>query len=90
MCSVPLKSLSGCFYTTYTPDLPSWVNLEKLPGDAGETIRIINIGDYDQCPCSGKHVSNTGEIGKFRIVSSDFNDGILRIRFKLSGTTYRE
>ncbi len=58
-------------------------NLERLPEDAGDKIRIIKIGDYDACPCIGQHVKNTSEIGTFKIVSSSFNDGVLRMRFKL-------
>ena len=58
-------------------------NLDKLPENAGNKIRIITIGDYDSCPCIGQHVKNTSELGEFRIVSSSFNDGVLRIRFKL-------
>ena len=61
-------------------------NLERLPNSAGEMIRIIEIGDYDACPCSGLHVSNTKEIGSFNIISTDFNNGVLRIRFKLHDT----
>ena len=58
-------------------------NLSKLPYEAGEKIRIIKIGDYDACPCSGLHVTKTNEIGIFKIISTSFNDGVLRIRFKL-------
>lgn len=58
-------------------------NLSKLPDNAGEKIRIIKIGDYDACPCSGLHVSTTKEIGGFRIISTDFKESVLRIRFKL-------
>ena len=61
----------------------SHFNLERLPEDAGDTIRIIRVGDYDACPCSGNHVENTKEIGKFRIISTSFNNDVLRIRFKL-------
>jgi Ser-tRNA(Ala) deacylase AlaX len=57
--------------------------LSRLPEEAGETIRIIKIGDYDACPCSGVHVKSTKEIGKFQIISTSFEDGVLRIRFKL-------
>ncbi|MCK7526427.1 MAG: hypothetical protein MZV64_56925 [Ignavibacteriales bacterium] len=57
--------------------------LSQLPDDAGDTIRIIKIGDYDTCPCSGVHVSSTKEIGAFQIISTSFEDGVLRIRFKL-------
>ena len=58
-------------------------NLTKLPDEADNTIRIIKIGDYDACPCSGLHVSHTKEIGRFKIISTGYNDGKLRIRFKL-------
>jgi len=57
-------------------------NLTRLP-EGVETVRIVRIGDYDSCPCIGKHVGNTSEIGNFRIISQDFNDGVLRIRYKL-------
>ena len=59
-------------------------NLERLPEDAGETIRIVRVGDYDACPCRGAHVSHTGELGAFRITSWDVDDGVLRVRFKLN------
>ena len=59
-------------------------SLEKLPDQAGDNIRIIKIGDYDSCPCIGKHVSSTKEIGGFRIISSSFENGVLRLRFKLN------
>ena len=58
-------------------------NLTKLPDEAGDTIRIIKIGDYDACPCSGLHVSHTKEIGRFEIISTGYDEGKLRIRFKL-------
>lgn len=57
-------------------------NLSRLPGDS-KTIRIIKVGDYDACPCIGNHVKKTSEIGGFKIISSDWNDGVLRIRYKL-------
>jgi misacylated tRNA(Ala) deacylase len=58
--------------------------LGRLPSDAGGKIRIIKIGDYDACPCSGVHVNNTSEIGKFKIISTGYDHGVLRIRFKLN------
>ena len=57
--------------------------LSRLPEDAGNTIRIVTIGDYDACPCSGPHASTTKEIGSFKIGSTAFESGVLRIRFKL-------
>ena len=61
-----------------------YFTLERLPQDAGDTIRIIRVGDYDSCPCSGPHVQSTGQIGGFRIMSSSFEEGVLRIRYKLA------
>ena len=57
--------------------------LGRLPEDAGDRIRIVKVGDFDACPCIGPHVASTGELGKFNIISTDFNEGVLRIRFKL-------
>ncbi len=58
-------------------------NLSRLPDDAGDRVRIVSIGDYDHCPCIGVHVSSTHEIGRFRITSSRYENGVLRVRFKL-------
>jgi alanyl-tRNA synthetase len=55
----------------------------KLPADAGDRIRIITVGDYDACPCIGRHVRSTSEIHGFRIVSTNHDNGVLRIRFTL-------
>lgn len=60
-----------------------FVDLEKLPENASKSIRIIRVGDYDVCACLGLHVKNTSEIGTFVLTTSSFEDGILRIRFKL-------
>ncbi len=60
-----------------------FVNLSKLPKNAGNNIRIVKVGNYDVCPCIGEHVKNTSEIGTFKITSTSYNDGVLRIRFKL-------
>ncbi len=58
--------------------------LERLPEDVGDKIRIIRIGDYDACPCSGIHVTSTKEIGEFKFISSSFENGVMRLRFKLN------
>ena len=60
------------------------VDLSKLPPDASETLRIVRIGDYDACACIGAHVSNTSEIGHFKMLTYDYQDGRLRLRFKLT------
>ena len=59
------------------------VDLSKLPEDASETLRIVRVGDYDACACIGAHVGNTSEIGTFKILSHDFEDGRWRVRWKV-------
>ena len=59
------------------------VDLSKLPGDASSTLRIVRIGDYDACACIGAHVANTSEIGTFKILSHDFEDGRWRVRWRV-------
>ena len=59
-------------------------NTQRLPDAVTADVRIVHMGDYDACPCIGEHVSSTGEIGKFRITTTSFEDGVLRIRFKLA------
>lgn len=57
-------------------------NLTRLP-DGVESVRVVNIGDFDACPCIGQHVENSNEIGEFKMVSHSFEDDVLRIRYKL-------
>ena len=64
-------------------DAAQLVDLSKLPVDATETLRIIRVGDYDACACIGQHVSNTSELGRFEIISHDFESNRWRVRFRL-------
>ena len=60
-------------------------DLSRLPDDASETVRVVKVGDYDECLCIGLHVSNTAEIGRFKIISHDWDEATKRwrLRFKL-------
>ena len=60
------------------------VDLSKLPEDVSETLRIVRVGDYDVCACAGAHVKNTTEIGTFKILSNDFENGRWRVRWKVN------
>lgn len=59
------------------------VDLSKLPDRATEKLRIVYIGNYDICACIGAHVTNTSEIGTFEILSSEWKDGKLRLRWRV-------
>jgi alanyl-tRNA synthetase len=59
------------------------LDLWKVPPDA-ETIRVVQIGDVDETPCSGDHVERTSEIGRFVLKSHEMRSPTLvRIRFGL-------
>jgi len=59
-------------------------NLNRLPDEAGNNLRVISIGDYDKCLCSGQHVNSTKEVGgSFKIISTNYENGTLRVRFKI-------
>ena len=66
------------------------VDLSKLPPDASQTLRIVRIGHYDACACIGAHVQDTAELGRFKIISYDYEDGRLRLRFKLEDCPWQE
>lgn len=44
-------------------------DMKRLPEKASETVRIVKVGDYDECLCIGQHVKNTSEIGTFKIIT---------------------
>ncbi len=64
-------------------DVGDRFDLYRLPDDASQTVRIVHIGDCDQCLCVGSHVESTAQIGKFRISSTRFQNQTLRIVFRL-------
>lgn len=64
-------------------DAAGLIDLSKLPADASDVLRIVRVGDYDTCACIGQHVENTSELGRFEIISHDFDNGRWRVRFRL-------
>ncbi len=57
--------------------------IEQLPASPSDQYRTIAVGDYDEILCYGPHVRSTAELGIFKIISSSFENGVLRIRYKL-------
>jgi Ser-tRNA(Ala) deacylase AlaX len=73
-------------YETVDRDhIPEGVKLDRLPEDASELIRLVRIGDYDVCPCLGKHVRSTSQIGRFEMLGTNWDEAThtFRIRFKV-------
>ena len=66
-------------------EIPAGVKLDRLPDDASETLRLVRIGDFDVCPCIGKHVRSTGHIGRFEMLGTDWDEHerSFRVRFKI-------
>lgn len=66
-------------------NVPEGVSLDRLPEDVSETLRLVRIGDYDICPCIGKHVRSTSQIGRFEILGTNWDEEkhTFRIRFKI-------
>lgn len=62
-------------------------DLSRLPKDASSTVRIVKIGNYDECLCVGTHVRHTAEIGHFRISSTRYENGMQRIVFRLDNNS---
>ena len=79
------RGLDVSYEFVHRNEVPSEVDLGKLPDNASDTLRLVRIGDYDLCACVGTHVRNTSEIGEFKILSHDFNPETKtwRMRFKV-------
>ena len=65
--------------------LPEGVAIDRLPDDASDTLRLVRIGDYDVCPCIGKHVRSTSQIGRFEMLGTNWDEEqrSFRVRFKV-------
>ncbi len=65
--------------------IPDNVQIDRLPEDASEMIRLVRIGDFDVCPCIGKHVRSTSQIGRFEMLGTNWDQSIrsFRIRYKV-------
>ena len=66
-------------------NMPYDIRADRLPADASDTIRLVRIGDYDVCPCIGKHVRSTSQIGRFELLGTNWDEPThsFRIRFKV-------
>lgn len=90
-----IRSVEAFVNSAINADVPVWdeyitqteamcrFDMSRLPDGASDTVRVVHVGDYDECLCAGKHVAHTAEIGQFRITSARYQDGVQRLVFKL-------
>ena len=80
-----VEDLPVTFEFATRDNLPEGVSTERLPDDASNTIRLVRIGDYDVCPCIGKHVRSTSQIGRFELLGTNWDEmeHSFRVRFKI-------
>lgn len=66
------------------------VDLNRIPDDASEMVRIVRVGDYDACLCIGRHVEHTGQCGHIDLYAHAYDPetGRWRVRFRLLGETF--
>ena len=79
------ENLPVTFEFVTRDEVPDNVRLDRLPDDASETLRLVRIGDFDVCPCIGKHVRSTAQIGRFEMLGTnwDEHERSFRVRFKI-------
>lgn len=85
MKQVIVDDLPVTFEYVSQDELPEGVSMDRLPDDVSETIRLVRIGDFDVCPCIGKHVRSTAQIGRFEMLGTnwDEHEHTFRVRFKV-------
>ncbi len=64
------------------------VDLTRIPSNTPlEHVRIVHVGNYDDCLCVGAHVEHTAECGEVVLVSHNYQEGRWRLRFKLQNAS---
>jgi Ser-tRNA(Ala) deacylase AlaX len=85
MCRLIDEDLPVTFEVVRLADIPESIRIDRLPEDVSDSIRLVRIGDYDVCPCIGKHVRSTSQIGRFEMLGTnwDEHEHSFRVRFKI-------
>ena len=79
------EDLPVTFEVVKLSEMPEGVRIDRLPDGVSDSIRLVRIGDYDVCPCIGKHVRSTSQIGRFEMLGTnwDEHERSFRVRFKI-------
>ena len=57
-------------------------DMKRLPEGASDTVRVVHVGEYDECLCIGAHVEHTAEIGRVKILSHSYDEEQKRWRMR--------
>ncbi|AZH24304.1 alanyl-tRNA editing protein [Haloplanus aerogenes] len=57
--------------------------IDAIP-DFVDPMRVVEIDDFDVCPCGGTHVDRLGEVGTVRITDRSRSDGVERLAFDVA------
>jgi Ser-tRNA(Ala) deacylase AlaX len=79
------EDLPVTFEVVKLSEMPEGVRIDRLPDDVSDSVRLVRIGDYDVCPCIGKHVRSTSQIGRFEMLGTNWDEQerSFRVRFKI-------
>ncbi|KAF0194636.1 MAG: alanyl-tRNA synthetase [Bacillota bacterium] len=55
-------------------------NLRKLPV-VDDSIRLVEITDFDICPCGGTHIASTAELGLIKVLGFERTKGKTKVEF---------
>jgi Ser-tRNA(Ala) deacylase AlaX len=79
------EDLPVTFEVVPLSELPEGIRADRLPSDVSDSIRLVRIGNYDVCPCIGKHVRSTSQIGRFEMLGTNWDEQehAFRVRFKI-------
>ncbi len=85
MLSLIESDLPITFEYVTLDSLPEDFDRNRLPDNVGEEIRLVRIGDFDVCPCIGRHVRSTSQIGRFEMLGTNWDEQerSFRVRFKI-------
>lgn len=59
--------------------------LRKVPDVDGDTLRLVDIADFDLTACGGTHVAATGAVGLIKLTKLERRAGALRVEFRCGG-----
>lgn len=81
------RNLPVTFTFITQAEAKSRFDLRRLPDDASDTVRVVSVGDFDECLCIGQHVKTTAEIGRISFASHDYDPErkVFRLRYKVTG-----